>query len=94
MADFMIKDCFVCNFCREICGGGCNDEILRLHAGIVDDRNRDLADNRKQIIKCLGKYCDSPCCLQDMDSTVDTQVLVNTIKYLGTKLNSVLVDGK
>lgn len=90
--EFKIKDCFVCNFCREICKGGCNEDLERLEQGIVDSKNKDLQNNRKQRIKCLGKYCDAPCKLQDLSVEVDPQLLINTIKYLGTTLNELLIQ--
>lgn len=92
MADFKIKDCFVCNFCREICGGSCHKDLERLKHGIVDKSNADLTNNRKQSIKCLGRYCDDPCVLQDNNAEVDPQVFVNTIMYLGERLNTILTS--
>lgn len=87
--EFKIKDAFVCNFCREKCGGPCNQEILDILNGRKE--NNDLYP-RKQIISCLGQYCDKPCELQKdkSDLTIDQCVLL--IKYLGQKLNDVLTN--
>ena len=82
MPEFSLKECFVCEFCRQICQGPCDADLQRLEEGIVDDANRDLAGGRKQRIKCLGKYCDKPCQFQDLEATIDPQVLINTIKFL------------
>lgn len=90
-AKFFLKGCYICNFCREICKG-CNEDIERLSKGIIDDKNKDLV-GRKQVIECLGKYCDKPCSLQKMDAEVDPQILINTIMFLGTELNKRLIKG-
>lgn len=88
--DYKIKDSFICNYCRNICGG-CNEDLERLHNGIVDEKNKDLV-GRKHEIQCLGKWCDNPCELQDMDAIPDTEALINCIKFLGGKVNSLIEE--
>ena len=88
--EFKLKECFICNFCKTICGA-CNDDLERLKQGTIDDKNRDLI-GRKQEIDCLGKYCDKPCKLQDLSAVPDTQTLINTIMFLGNKVNELLFD--
>lgn len=89
---FKLKHAYICEFCRTKCGGSCNEDLERLKRGIVDKSNADMANNRKQSIKCLGRYCDEPCELQDNNAEVDPQVFVNTIKYLGERLNTILTS--
>lgn len=98
MKEFKLKDCFICNFCRDICDGKC-DEIKRMITDETLDKeselykqNADLASDRKQIIDCLGKYCDKPCKLQDKNAVPPIDVLVRTIKYLGNRCNMQLFD--
>ena len=88
--EFKLKHAYICDFCRTKCGGSCNEDLERLKRGIVDKSNADLANNRKQSIKCLGRFCDEPCELQDNNAEVDPQVLINTIMYLGNELNRTL----
>lgn len=64
-----IKECFVCDFCRNICGGSCSADLERLESGVVDDKNRDLVGGRKKRVTCLGPYCDKPCCFQKEEFT-------------------------
>lgn len=98
MTDFKVKDCFICNFCRSICDGKCNEIKETLMSGKVAKNeqfykdNADLATDRKQIIDCLGKYCDRPCKLQDKNAVPPIDVLVRTIKYLGNRCNMQLFD--
>lgn len=96
MAEFKVKDCFICNFCRNICDGDCNEIKERLLSGNVDKDsqfykdNIDLASDRKQIIDCLGVYCDKPCKYQNKDSKPPIDVLIKAIKYLGNKCNDLI----
>lgn len=94
MKEFKIKDCFICEYCRNVCCGPCDNDLQRLEEGIVDNKNKDLKNHRKQRIKCLGVYCDVPCKLQNKNEVPDIQVLINTIKFLGTELNKRLTDDK
>lgn len=96
MEEFKVKECFICDYCREICDGNCNEIKKMLLSGKVakGDKfykdNIDLADNRKQFIHCLGKYCDKPCDLQDINAEPPIEVLIKTIKYLGNKCNDLI----
>lgn len=96
MRDFKIKDCFICNFCRNECKGPCNDIKEAILNGKIKKgskeylENIDLTTDRKQIIKCLGKYCDRPCKHQDLNAKPPIEALVRAIKYLGNKCNQLL----
>lgn len=92
MVKFSLKECFVCEFCRQICQGPCDDDLARLEQNIIDDKNKDLVGGRKQRVKCLGKYCDRPCQLQDLNAEVNPQILINVINYLGQRLNNYLTS--
>lgn len=98
MSEFKIKDCFICNFCREVCKGGCNEIKELILSGKIkkDDQlykeNIDLASDRKQIIDCLGKYCDKPCKYQNMEANPPIEILIKTIKYLGSKCNKLIEE--
>ena len=56
------------------------------------EENKDLI-GRKQIIHCLGKYCETPCHLQRDEYTPFNEEdglkpLFALIKWLGTELNN------
>ena len=87
---FKLKGMFICNFCRNICRAGCAEDLERLENGIIDDKNKDLSNNRKQSITCLGKYCDMPCKLQDKNAKPSIDVLINSIYYLGETTNKLI----
>ena len=89
---FKLKGCFLCNFCKEICKGPCIDDLERLNNGIVDEQNKDLLNNRKQRIECLGKWCDKPCKYQNKDAVPQVDILVNTIMFLGNKVNELIEE--
>lgn len=91
---FNIKGCFICNFCRNICEGKCDEDLKRLESGIIDDKNRDLENGRKQRIDCLGKFCDQPCGLQDENATPEVETLIRTIKFLGEKCNELIKENE
>ena len=100
MKEFNIKGCFICNFCRDICDGQCNDIKLKLMDGTIKygteeyEKNKDLDCDRKQIIGCLGKYCDKKCKLNNEDAykNIDISVFIKTIKYLGDKVNKLIEE--
>lgn len=85
---FYLKDCFICNFCKNVCGA-CIEDIERIKNGVIDEKNKDLV-GRKQEIECLGKYCDKPCEFQNLDAIPNTEVLINEIMFLGNKINEFL----
>jgi hypothetical protein len=43
--EFKLKDAFVCNFCREKCGGPCNQEILDILSELHPPKGRVLPDS-------------------------------------------------
>ena len=95
---FVLKECFICNFCRNICEGKCEIDLINAKNGNITDKNRDLVGPngtfRKQRINCLGKYCDRPCKYQDLNAEVDIQALIDMIKYLGNKCEELIFRGK
>ena len=92
---FNIKDCFVCEFCRNICEGTCNEQLEEIKKGIITKENKDLI-GRKYQIKCLGRFCDRPCKLQDLSSyeNVDLSPFIGLINYLGNKCNELIYESK
>ena len=46
---------------------------------------------RKQLIGCLGKFCDKPCELQKEETDLTLDKCVNLIKYLGQKCNDLII---
>ena len=97
---FKLKECFLCNFCREICNGSCSEIKLKILNGKIKpnsdeyEKNKDLACDRKQIIDCLGKFCDKKCKLNKEDAykDIDVEILFRTIKYLGNKVNELIEE--
>jgi hypothetical protein len=85
-----LRDHFVCNNCRAICSGQCWLELEKLQNG-EDIEDKDLYP-RKQLIGCLGQYCDKPCKLQKKESDLKIDHLINLSKYLGVKLNEFLMQ--
>jgi hypothetical protein len=58
--------------------------------------NKDLL-GRKQIIHCLGKYCDNPCELQREEYTPFSpedgiEPLIGLIKWMGKKVNNMIEE--
>jgi hypothetical protein len=58
--------------------------------------NKDLL-GRKQIIRCLGKYCDQPCELQREEYTPfnpedGIDPLIGLIKWMGKKINNMIEE--
>lgn len=99
---FRLRDVFLCRNCREFCGGGCSEKLLAIRNGECQpgekeyDTNSDLI-GRKNLIKCLGQYCDEPCGLQLEEITPYPGIpleesLISAIKYLGTKCNQLIEE--
>ena len=87
---------FICERCRNICGGGCHEKLTALMNGVGNESDSDLI-GRKQIIKCLGKYCQDPCEFQQEDYTPykpedGVKPLIDMINYLGNKVNELLEE--
>ena len=96
-----IKHIFICDFCREKCEGTCFEELMAIKNGKIKpgsgeyENSKDLI-GRKQIIHCLGKYCDFPCELQKEDYTPYNEEdglapLINALKYMVSKCNELLI---
>jgi len=43
---------------------------------------------RKQLIGCLGKYCDEPCKYQTEHSDLTLEMMINLSHWMGDKLNA------
>ena len=95
MKEFKIKECFVCDFCRNICKAPCDQHLRDALEGKVYDENRDII-GRKFRIKCLGRFCDNPCEYQDLTQykDVDLTPFIGVIKFLGTKCNDLIQKEK
>lgn len=96
-----IKHIFICDFCREKCEGTCFEELMAIKNGKIKpgsgeyENSKDLI-GRKQIIHCLGKYCDSPCDLQrenftPYDKEDGLTPLFDALKYMVGKCNELLI---
>ena len=84
-----IKGFFVCNRCRETCKDGLDD------VGPYGPNSCVKAYYpRKQYIKCLGSYCDSPCGFREKISDVTVEQLINLVKFLTIELNKHLIIKK
>ena len=95
MIEFNIKECFVCDFCRNVCKGPCDKHLIDAENGIITDENRDIV-GRKNRIKCLGRFCPNPCEHQDLTQYegVDLTPFLSEIKYLGQKVNDMIEENK
>lgn len=102
MTEVKVKDMFICDFCRNICGGGCHEQLQNIQNGVWKEgdegyeKNKDLI-GRKNIIHCLGKYCDRPCEYQRGDYTPykeedGLKPLMSAIKYLIGKCNELIEE--
>ena len=100
MIPYKINGSFICEKCRQICKGGCFEQLMSIEKGewkpgdVEYEKNKDLI-GRKQIIKCLGKYCPNPCKYQEEDYTPFSEEdgvkpLIELIEYLGNKVNELL----
>lgn len=99
---FALADCFICEHCRKTCAGNCFEQLSKIQSGEWKPGDKDYEDNkdligRKQIIKCLGPYCDRPCGLQmdkftPYDENDGVRPLTDAIKYLGSKVNELLAE--
>ena len=86
---FYLKEAFVCNHCRQFCEGTCSKELEEIEKGLRVDN--DLYP-RKQLIGCLGKFCDKPCELQKEETDLTLDKCINLIKYLGQKCNDLIIN--
>lgn len=81
-----LKGFFVCNNCKCYCSNG--EDCV---GPFGPDRCEKAYFPRKQNVDCLGKYCDTPCELQTVDTDLTREQLINLVMYLGTELNKVLI---
>jgi hypothetical protein len=99
-----IKHIFICDFCREKCEGNCFEQLMAIkNADAKPDseeykNGKDLI-GRKQIIHCLGKYCDMPCDLQRENFTPYNKEdgltpLFDALRYMVSKCNELLIKEK
>ena len=95
---YINRGSFICDRCRNICKGGCHEKLAEILDGNLEhyEENKDLI-GRKQIIHCLGKYCDDPCQYQREDYTPFNEEdglkpLFGIIEWMGNKLNKNLTE--
>lgn len=100
MVKYSSNGSFICDKCRARCSGGCHEKLMALKNGDLThyEENKDLL-GRKQIIHCLGKYCDNPCELQREDYTPfneedGVEPLIDLIKWMGNKLNKLISENE
>ena len=101
---YKIHGSFICNRCRSICNGNCHEKLTAILNGEAQPGTPDYEDNkdligRKQIISCLGPYCDEPCELQLDGYTPYNEEdgitpLIGAINYLGNKVNELIAEKK
>ena len=98
MKEYKNNGSFICDKCRNICKGGCHEKLMAIMSGDLShyEENKDLV-GRKQIIHCLGKYCDNPCELQREEYTPfneedEIQPLIELISWMGKKINTLLEE--
>ena len=95
---YEINGSFICDKCRTKCKGGCHEKLMELKNGDLTHykENKDLL-GRKQIIHCLGKYCDNPCELQRDNYTPyneedGIEPLIGLIKWMGKKTHELIEE--
>lgn len=95
---YKIKGSFICDNCMTKCKGKCFEKLMELKNGDLThyEENKDLI-GRKQIIHCLGKYCDTPCELQREEYTPfneedGVEPLIDLIKWLGDKVTKMIEE--
>jgi hypothetical protein len=76
-----LRQFFICNNCRTNCPSG-KDCTAELDTTLYP---------RKQMIECLGEYCDQPCGLRKKWGDLEMDQLIVLIKYLGKELNELLI---
>lgn len=95
---YINRGSFICDRCRNICKGGCHEKLMEILNGNSEhyEENKDLI-GRKQIIHCLGKYCDDPCQFQREEYTPfkeedGVKPLIELISWMGRKLNDLVME--
>ena len=102
IAPFLVKECFLCEFCRKICSAKCHEQLENIQNGVWKPGDKEYEENkdligRKHIITCLGPYCDKPCKYQQLDylpykESDKLKPLFETIKFLGNKVNELIAE--
>ena len=94
---YVARHSFICDFCREECNGKCHEKLMDILNGNLEhyEENKDLI-GRKQIIHCLGPYCEHPCHRQKEKFTPYNEsdglsALFNLINWMGGELNKLLI---
>jgi len=77
-----LRHFFICNNCRAYCQD--NPQCM-------DEMDHGLYP-RKQVIDCLGEWCDEPCDLRQEPGNLKTEQLVTLVKYLSTELNKLMIN--
>ena len=98
----LIKGLFICDFCRNICDGKCHELLTSIKTGEFKPGSKEYEENkdligRKQIIHCLGKYCDRPCKFQREEFTPYSEEegispLIDSLKWLVGKINNGVIE--
>ena len=102
MIPYSINGSFICEHCRNECRGKCHDRLTAIMEGKYKpgdeeyEANKDLI-GRKQIIRCLGPYCDKPCRYKLDEFTPykesdGIEPLINLIKYLGNEVHKLIEE--
>ncbi len=89
MVDYSINGNFVCEHCRQECGH-CIDELETIkNGGEIEDKE---LYPRKQLIKCLGKYCQHPCQYYNDETDLTVDQCVKLINWMGTKIHKMMEE--
>lgn len=98
LKEYKLKDSFICDRCRNICKAGCHDKLIGIQNGTIKVVTKEYEDNkdligRKQIIHCLGPFCDEPCKYQRQEfmpynESDGITSLIELIKWMGNYINS------
>jgi hypothetical protein len=84
MIEWKLQGHFVCDRCRQECGA-CISELERVAKGEeIEDKN---LYPRKQLIGCLGPYCDKPCFRQKKTTDLTLDHMTMLARWMGNKLN-------
>lgn len=97
---YINRGSFICDNCRLECGGTCHEKLKAILDGTFREGSKEFEENkdligRKQIIHCLGPYCQKPCKHQRKEYTPFNEEdglkpLFALIDYLGNRLNDEL----
>lgn len=98
MIKYKVNGSFICDRCRHICEGHCHEQLRDIMNGSCKEGTQEYEENkdlvgRKQIVKCLGPYCEEPCQYHLDEYTPyweedGLSPLFNLIKWMGQELNN------